>query len=119
MVIAVPWSAGSAGASRTVESGATRSTGSVVTRSTGTGTPGFSAASFAASSEPVTRYRQLQDSDTGRYGHLADTLIGQGVWVARRGIWYVSAAHTAADISETADRIESAFQMFTAAGRAS
>ena len=76
-------------------------------------------ASFAASSEPMTRYQQVQGSDAGRYGRLADTLIGQGVWVARRGIWYVSAAHTAADISETADRIDSAFQIFTAAGRAS
>jgi hypothetical protein len=35
VVIAVPWTAGTAGASRTVESGATRSAGSVVTRSTG------------------------------------------------------------------------------------
>ena len=76
-------------------------------------------ASFAASSEPMTRYRQLQDGDAGRYGRLADTLIGQGVWVARRGIWYVSAAHTAADLSETVDRIESAFQIFTAPGPAS
>jgi glutamate-1-semialdehyde 2,1-aminomutase len=76
-------------------------------------------ARFAASSEPVTRYRQLQDADAGRYGRLADALIGQGVWVARRGIWYVSAAHTAADVSETADRIDSAFQVFTAAGPAS
>lgn len=76
-------------------------------------------ASFAAFSEPITRYRQLQDADAGRYGRLADTLIGQGVWVARRGIWYVSAAHTAAGISETADRIEFAFQIFTAAGPAS
>jgi glutamate-1-semialdehyde aminotransferase len=76
-------------------------------------------ASFAASSEPITRYCQLQDGGAGRYGRLADTLIGQGVWVAGRGIWYVSAAHTAADISETVDRIESAFQIFTAAGPAS
>src|SRR5580704_15387705 len=76
-------------------------------------------ASFAAFSEPMTRYQQVQGSDAGRYGRLADTLIGQGIWVARRGIWYVSAAHTAADISETADRIDSAFQIFTAAGRAS
>jgi glutamate-1-semialdehyde 2,1-aminomutase len=67
----------------------------------------------------MTRYRQLQDGDACWYGRLADTLIGQGVWVARRGIWYVSAAHTPADISEAVDRIESAFQIFTAAGPAS
>jgi len=64
----------------------------------------------------MTRYSQLQRSDPDRYGRLAGTLIDQGVWVARRGIWYVSAAHTEADVAETADRIESAFKIFNAAG---
>jgi glutamate-1-semialdehyde 2,1-aminomutase len=35
--------------------------------------------------------------------------------VARRGIWYVSAAHTDADVTETLDRIESAFKIFNVA----
>jgi glutamate-1-semialdehyde 2,1-aminomutase len=69
-------------------------------------------ARFAASSPPITRYDQLQRSDLGRYGRLASTLIEHGVWVARRGIWYVSAAHTAADVAETLDRMESAFKIF-------
>jgi glutamate-1-semialdehyde 2,1-aminomutase len=69
-------------------------------------------ARFAASSQPVTRYDQLQSSDPVRYGRLASTLIEQGVWVARRGIWYVSAAHTEADVTETVDRMESAFKLF-------
>jgi glutamate-1-semialdehyde 2,1-aminomutase len=32
--------------------------------------------------------------------------------VARRGIWYVSAAHTEADVAETLDRAEQAFRSF-------
>jgi hypothetical protein len=44
------------------------------------------------------------------------TLIGHGMWVARRGIWYVSAAHTEADVSETLlNRIERAFRAFSEA----
>jgi glutamate-1-semialdehyde 2,1-aminomutase len=73
-------------------------------------------ASFAPSAQPMTRYDQLQRSDPDRYGRLAGTLIDQGVWVARRGIWYVSAAHTEADVAETLDRIESAFKIFSMAG---
>ena len=69
-------------------------------------------ASFAAPGPPVTRYRDLARSDPDRYGRLADALIGHGVWVARRGIWYVSAAHTEADVAETLDRIAPAFRAF-------
>jgi glutamate-1-semialdehyde 2,1-aminomutase len=61
----------------------------------------------------MTRYRDLAGSDPARYGRLADALIGQGVWVARRGIWYVSAAHTEADVSQTLERIERAFAAFS------
>jgi glutamate-1-semialdehyde 2,1-aminomutase len=70
-------------------------------------------ARFAPPGQPVmTRYRDLTRSDPDRYGRLADALIGQGVWVARRGIWYVSAAHTEADVAETLDRVASAFSAF-------
>jgi glutamate-1-semialdehyde 2,1-aminomutase len=75
-------------------------------------------ARFAASSEPVTRYDQLQQNNPGRYARLADSLIDHGVWVARRGIWYMSAAHTEADVKETANRIEAAFEAFDSAGDA-
>ncbi len=70
-------------------------------------------ASFAPPGQgPVTRYRDLARSDPERYARLADALIGQRVWVARRGIWYVSAAHTEADVAETLDRAEQAFRAF-------
>jgi hypothetical protein len=39
-------------------------------------------------------------------------LIGQRVWVARRGIGYVSAAHTEADVAEILDRVSLAFRAF-------
>ena len=70
-------------------------------------------ASFAPPGHvPVTRYRDLASSDPDRYARLADALIAQRVWVARRGIWYVSAAHTEADVAETLDRAERAFRSF-------
>ena len=70
-------------------------------------------ASFATPRQAVTRYRDLARTDPARYARLADTLIGHGVWVARRGIWYVSAAHTEADVSETLNRLERAFRAFS------
>jgi glutamate-1-semialdehyde 2,1-aminomutase len=70
-------------------------------------------ASFAPPGQaPVTRYRDLARGDPDRYARLADALIAQRVWVARRGIWYVSAAHTEADVAETLDRAERAFRAF-------
>jgi glutamate-1-semialdehyde 2,1-aminomutase len=72
-------------------------------------------ARFAPSDDPVTRYAQLQQADAARYARLADALIDHGVWVARRGIWYVSAAHTEQDVTETLDRAQAAFTSFAAA----
>jgi glutamate-1-semialdehyde 2,1-aminomutase len=72
-------------------------------------------ASFGPRAEPVISYRQLAQRDQARYARLADALIDQGVWVARRGIWYVSVAHTQADVTETIDRVETAFKAFNLA----
>jgi glutamate-1-semialdehyde 2,1-aminomutase len=70
-------------------------------------------ASFAPpGAVPVTRYRDLARSDPDRYARLAGALIAERVWVARRGIWYVSAAHTEADVAETLDRVDRAFSAF-------
>jgi glutamate-1-semialdehyde 2,1-aminomutase len=71
-------------------------------------------ASFAAPGAPMTRFADLAGSDPGRYERLASTLIGHGVWVARRGIWYVSAAHTSADVAQTLERVHAAFREFAA-----
>jgi len=50
------------------------------------------------------------------FDHPAVLQFSQGpvgiVWVARCGIWYVSAAHTKGDVSETLSRVERAFRAF-------
>jgi glutamate-1-semialdehyde 2,1-aminomutase len=69
--------------------------------------------SFGTGDEPVTSYGQLKQRDQERYARLAVALFDQGVWVARRGIWYVSAAHSEADVTETVDRVEAAFKAFS------
>jgi glutamate-1-semialdehyde 2,1-aminomutase len=65
-------------------------------------------ARFDSGTEPVTRYAQLQAIDGDRYGRFAAKLIASGIWVAYRGIWYVSAAHTTADVDETVKRFDAA-----------
>jgi glutamate-1-semialdehyde 2,1-aminomutase len=56
----------------------------------------------------VTDYRSLQTRDADRYRGLADALVAEGVWVARRGIWYVSAAHGDEEVEVTLERAETA-----------
>jgi glutamate-1-semialdehyde 2,1-aminomutase len=70
-------------------------------------------ASFAVPGRAVTRFGDLAGSDPARYGRLADTLVGNGLWVARRGIWYLSAAHTETDLNESLERIGRAFEAFS------
>ncbi len=65
-------------------------------------------ARFDSGTEPITRYAQLQAIDGDRYGRFAAKLIAAGIWVAYRGIWYVSAAHTADDVDETVKRFDAA-----------
>jgi glutamate-1-semialdehyde 2,1-aminomutase len=65
-------------------------------------------ARFDSGTEPITRYAQLQNIDNDRYGHFATGLIAAGIWVAYRGIWYVSAAHTLDDVDDTVKRIDAA-----------
>ncbi len=50
----------------------------------------------------------MQALDGERYGRFATKLIAAGIWVAYRGIWYVSAAHTHADVDETLTRFDAA-----------
>jgi glutamate-1-semialdehyde 2,1-aminomutase len=65
-------------------------------------------ARFDQGTEPVTSYAQLQQLDADRYAQFARSLIQAGVWVAYRGIWYVSAAHTDRDVEETVERVDAA-----------
>lgn len=60
----------------------------------------------------VTDYRSLQTRDADRYRKLADALVAEGVWVARRGVWYVSAAHGEDEVEITLERAEAALGRF-------
>jgi glutamate-1-semialdehyde 2,1-aminomutase len=54
--------------------------------------------------EPVHDLRGLQSLDLQRYSALARRLADHGVWVAGRGIWYVSAAHGERELTAVLDR---------------
>lgn len=61
---------------------------------------------------PVETYDGLQSLDLARYAEFASVLVEHGIWVTGRGIWYLSAAHTEADIDETLNRASSAMAAF-------
>jgi glutamate-1-semialdehyde 2,1-aminomutase len=72
---------------------------------------GFPAAfhvSFGDEGEAVD-LRSLQRLDAERYRRLAERLVDAGVWVAARGIWYVSAAHGTRELEVTLERSAAAF----------
>ncbi|WP_203432982.1 aspartate aminotransferase family protein [Jiangella asiatica] len=52
----------------------------------------------------VYDYRSLQLLDLDRYERLADVLIDCGIWVAARGVWYVSASHGEAELDAALTR---------------
>jgi glutamate-1-semialdehyde 2,1-aminomutase len=73
---------------------------------------GFPAAfhvSFGAGEE-VVDLRSLERLDAERYRLLAERLIDAGVWVAARGIWYVSAAHGERELEVTLERAAAALE---------
>ncbi len=59
--------------------------------------------------DQVTGYRELLQSDAAEYARLAGSLCSAGVWVANRGIWYVSGSHTDSDLTQALERIDDAF----------
>jgi glutamate-1-semialdehyde 2,1-aminomutase len=56
----------------------------------------------------VYDFRDVQALDTARYKRLAARLVEEGVWVAARGIWYLSAAHGERELEVTLERAERA-----------
>jgi glutamate-1-semialdehyde 2,1-aminomutase len=58
--------------------------------------------------EPLTDYRGLLTRDLPGYAEFAAILARYGVWVAGRGIWYVSAAHGETELSTTLERVDRA-----------
>ena len=58
--------------------------------------------------EPVRNLAGLDHLDLARYARLSHVLAKHGVWVAPRGIWFVSAAHTDAELTEVLERFDRA-----------
>jgi glutamate-1-semialdehyde 2,1-aminomutase len=56
----------------------------------------------------ATDYASLSRFDMERYRTLVDRLVDEGVWVARRGIWYVSAAHGEREVAIALERADAA-----------
>ncbi|MFI9550910.1 aspartate aminotransferase family protein [Nonomuraea endophytica] len=59
---------------------------------------------------PVHDLAGLHALDLARYARFARTLAAHGVWVAGRGIWYVSAAHGEAELTDVLDRVDQALK---------
>lgn len=57
----------------------------------------------------ITDHRSLQRLDLARYADLANALVQHGIWVARRGVWYVSAAHGPGELDEALTRFKVAY----------
>jgi glutamate-1-semialdehyde 2,1-aminomutase len=64
--------------------------------------------SMPARDRAITTFAELETIDRQRYEQLVGDLLAEGVWVARRGVWYVSAAHGEADVDEVLERIDRA-----------
>lgn len=58
----------------------------------------------------VTDYRSLQQLDLERYDRLAKSLVDHGLWVAGRGVWYVSASHGGDELDAALTRFEAALK---------
>jgi len=54
----------------------------------------------------VTEYRHVQSYDRAAYQEFCRQMLLRGVRLIERGLWYVSAAHTEADIRLTLDHAE-------------
>lgn len=67
----------------------------------------------------VVDFKGLQAKDDSRYRAFAEALFQHGVWVARRGIWYLSTAHGDHEVEVTLERVESAFDSMQGDGTGS
>jgi glutamate-1-semialdehyde 2,1-aminomutase len=73
---------------------------------------GVPAAFHAALGPPrsTPNARSLNELDLDGYAELTDRLARHGLWVLRRGIWFVSAAHGDEALEKTLDRFDSALR---------
>jgi glutamate-1-semialdehyde 2,1-aminomutase len=54
----------------------------------------------------VTDYRSLQNLDLAQYRAFSRSLVENGIWVAERGVWYVSASHGPAELDAALSRFD-------------
>jgi glutamate-1-semialdehyde 2,1-aminomutase len=72
-----------------------------------------------AEKAPITSYRDYaRRHDAPRWAHLRRCLLEEGVRAIERGLWFISLAHTQADIAETLKRAEKAFAKHAAEWKA-
>ena len=57
---------------------------------------------------PLRRYRDVWAGDPRPVADLAFELLGRGVHALERGLWFVSAAHSDADVARTVDAVAAA-----------
>lgn len=62
--------------------------------------------------EPVHAYADLLRADGARYRRLVRHAREAGIWLAGRGVWYVSAAHDRSTTAITMDRMRAALRAF-------
>ncbi|MEV0714557.1 aminotransferase class III-fold pyridoxal phosphate-dependent enzyme [Asanoa sp. NPDC050611] len=72
------------------------------------GLPAAFHASLGTPRSVVTDARSLQELDLDGYAGMTADLVRHGLWVMRRGIWFVSAAHGDAELAKTLDRFDAA-----------
>lgn len=58
--------------------------------------------------EPIHDFTGLASLDLTGYVEFSRILVDHGVWVAGRGIWYVSAAHGERELTTTLERLDAA-----------
>lgn len=63
--------------------------------------------------EPTWDHSGVLTSDAARYAAFAHLLADHGVWVASRGVWMVSAAHSDIELAAALERLDAALKAFT------
>lgn len=71
---------------------------------------GVPAAFHASLGQPrsVRNLRDLNELDLDGYAELTAHLVAHGLWITRRGIWFVSAAHGDEELEKTLHRFDAA-----------
>jgi glutamate-1-semialdehyde 2,1-aminomutase len=69
-----------------------------------------------AAEGPITSYRDyVQRHDAPRWATIRRALLEEGVRAIERGLWFISLAHTDADIDEALEKTARAFARVAAA----